>query len=90
MTMGDYVSRLAVVLPLMLMLLGGLYHAAKRGWIRAPGLATGTGAAAIRVVTSVGVAPGSRLVVVEFDGRRLLLAATRSGTVLLDRAAGGQ
>lgn len=82
MTAGDYLSRLAVALPLVLLLIGGLWFTARRGWLKPAG-ASG-GAAVLRPVATLATAPGARLVVIEFDGRHLLLAASRAGTTLLD------
>lgn len=84
MTASDYLSRLAVALPLLLCLMAGLWYAARRGWIRPPGLAAGE-AAALRPIATLGLGPGSRLLIVEFDGYRLLLAVSRGGVTLIDR-----
>ena len=81
--MSDYALRLALVLPLLLLALGGVLVAAKRGLIRLPGASVGPAALVIVQVASLG--PGSRLAVAEFGGRRLLIAVGRGGTVLLDR-----
>ncbi len=82
MTAADYLSRLAVVLPLVLAAMGALWYAVKRGWIRPAGL----GSPHLRAVATLGLGPGARLVVVEFDGKRLLVAASRAGVTLLDHA----
>jgi len=79
-----YLWRLAVALPLVVALLVGAWYAAKRGWVRVPGAATGTPAA--RLVMTLFLGPGARLAVVDFAGRRLLLAVSRSGTSLLHAA----
>ena len=86
MTAADYLSRLTVALPLVIALMGGLWFAAKRGWIRPPGIGTGE-ATVLRPVATLALGPGTRLVVVEFDGRRLLIAASRNGVTLLDHVA---
>ena len=86
MTAGDYLSRLAVALPLVVMLMIGLWYAAKRGWIKVPG-ATSGGEPALRPIATLSLGPGSRLIVVDFDGQRLLIAASRQGIMLL---SGGQ
>jgi len=87
---GEYLSRLAVALPLVLALLGAAYYAAKRGWLpmlRLTGAAPTGVPPALRLIQTIGLGPGARLVVVEFDGRRLLLAAHRSGISRIDSAA---
>jgi flagellar biogenesis protein FliO len=75
------------MLPLVLLLAGGVLYAAKRGWLRLPGMAMTVaaprGCDVLRVVQSLGVGPGVRLVVVEFDGRPLLLAVHRGGVAAL-------
>lgn len=88
MTAVDYLERLGVALPLVLTLLGGSYYAVRRGWLRLPGaVVPGAPATAVRLVQAAGLGPGARLVVVEFDGRRLLLAAHRGGVSLIDSSA---
>ncbi len=87
MSAGEYLSRLGVALPLVLALLGAAYYAAKRGWlpmVNAPGARPADLPPALRLIQTIGLGPGARLVVVEFDGRRLLLAAHRGGVSRLD------
>jgi flagellar biogenesis protein FliO len=83
MTTVDYLSRLAVALPLVIAVMAALWYATKRGWIQPPGVVA---SAHLRPIATLGLGPGARLVIVEFDGRRLLLAASRSGVTLLDHA----
>lgn len=84
MTVGDYLSRLAVALPFIVALLAGLWYAARRGWIKPPGALGAIPGALLRPVATLTIGPGSRLVVVEFDRRHLLLAVSRTGTTLID------
>lgn len=84
---GDYLSRLTVALPLIVALMTGLWYAAKRGWIKPPGIAVGE-PAALRPVATLSLGPGSRLIVIEFDGRRMLIAASRNGITLLGGGPG--
>lgn len=87
MSAGEYLSRLGVALPLVLVLLGVAYYAAKRGWLpmlRLPGEKLPGSPPALRLVQTVGLGPGARLLVVEFDGRRLLLATHRGGISRVD------
>lgn len=54
-----------------------------------PGLALGQRDRAVRVVDAVTMgALGARLVVVEFEGRRLLVGVTRTGMNLIAESAG--
>ena len=79
--MTDYVLRLAVVLPLLLLGLGAVLFAAKRGLIRLPGVATCE--APLKVVQVVNLGPGAKLAVAEFGGKRLLIGVGRDGVRLL-------
>ena len=72
---------------LMLLLVAGLAVASLWLW-RKTQMGGGTMAAKPRGVTlvdSVALGPTSRLIVVEFDNRRLLLSATRQGLTLLSQ-----
>ncbi|TRW14091.1 flagellar biosynthetic protein FliO [Glacieibacterium frigidum] len=82
--MTDAAWRLAWVLPAILMLLGGVLVAARRGLIRLPGASVG--APPLKVVQVVALTPVSRLVVAEFGGETLLIGAGREGLRLLVRA----
>lgn len=75
--------RLAVALPLILLLLGGVLVAARRGLIRLPGASVG--APPLKVVQVVALTPVSKLVVAEFAGETLLIGAGREGLRLLVR-----
>jgi flagellar protein FliO/FliZ len=77
----DYVLRLGLVLPLLLLALGGLLLAARRGLIRLPGVATGE--APLKLVQVVALGPGTKLAVAEFGGERLLIGIGRDGVRLL-------
>ena len=81
MTAADYLTRLAVALPLVIGLLLAGWVAVKRGWIKPAMLGPDP---ALRAVASLGLGPGARLVAVEHDGRRLLVAVSRAGVVLID------
>lgn len=82
--MSDHALRLAIVLPLLLLLLGGVLVAARRGLIRLPGAQVGE--APLRLVQVVALGPGTKLAVADFAGRSLLLGIGREGIRLLDRA----
>lgn len=79
--MSDYVLRLGLVLPLLLLGLGALLLAAKRGLIRLPGVATGD--APLKLVQVVALGSGAKLAVAEFGGERLLIGVGREGVRLL-------
>ncbi|MFN3591841.1 MAG: flagellar biosynthetic protein FliO [Thermaurantiacus sp.] len=97
---GDFLLRIAVALPLILMLAVGILLAARRGWLPLPGLpgavgtvpwqrAVSSGAAgerpALDVVAIKGVAPALRLAVVRFRGEELLVGVAPQGFQLLVR-----
>ncbi|MGQ5700675.1 flagellar biosynthetic protein FliO [Sandaracinobacteroides sp. A072] len=89
MTASDYLLRLAVALPLVLLLAAITLLAAKRGWL--PFAAPGPGKPwlagreqamlEIRQVTALG--PGARIAHVRFGGRDLLLGVSGQGVVRL-------
>jgi hypothetical protein len=97
---GDFLLRLAVALPLILMLAVGVLLAARRGWIPFPG-AVGPPATlpwrrvpsdrkpderpALDVVAVRGIAPALRLAVVRFRGEELLVGVAPQGFQLLVR-----
>ena len=81
--MTEAAWRLALVLPLILILLGGVLYAAKRGLIRLPG--TTVGPLPLRLVQVVAVTPGTRLAVAEFGGATLLIGVGRDGVRVLAR-----
>lgn len=97
---GDFLLRLAVALPLILMLAVGVLLAARRGWIPLPGgpapglpLRWRRGAAhppadappTLDVVAVRGVAPALRLAVVRFRDEELLVGVAPQGFQLLVR-----
>ncbi len=80
---SDYVFRLLVMLPLVLALIVGGLWVAKRVMAMPKGPRQGGGT---RVSETVFLTPGNRLAVVEFGGKRLLLAVTKSGVSLISQA----
>ena len=82
--MTDAAWRLALVLPLILLGLGGVLIAARRGLIRLPGATIGK--PPLNIVQLVALAPHAKLAVVEFGGERLLIGASRDAVTLLARA----
>lgn len=77
MTATDYLSRLALALPLVLALAVAAIFALRRGGWRLPVRVPQD--SALRTVATLALAPGVRLVAVEFEGRRILLAVSRAG-----------
>lgn len=79
--MGEYILRLAIILPIVCGLAWGSLVLWKRlqGGIPAMGQAE----RAVRIVDAVSMGPSGRLVVVAFAGRILLLSATRGQIALV-------
>lgn len=77
MTAIDYLSRLALALPLVIVLAVATIIALKRGWLRLPVRTADNGM--LRAVATLPLAPGIRLIAVEFEGQRLLLAVSKAG-----------
>jgi flagellar protein FliO/FliZ len=82
----EYFLRLLFLIPLV----GGLAFGALWLWRKAqPGLA-GVGGGPreklVKIVDAVPLGASGRLAVVEFEGRRLLLAVTRNGVVRVDES----
>ncbi len=90
----DFLTRLAIALPLVCAAAVVSLLAVKRGWIRLPGfLRPGSQAAALQgplpdlAVTAVkSLAPSSRVAVVRFHGRDHLVGITGTSLVLLATA----
>ena len=86
MSPAELIGRLAVALPVVLLLLGGGFLAARRGWLPLP--AAPGAESRLRLAGSLALAPGVRLVLVECDGRGVLLALSRAGVARIDAAPG--
>ena len=69
--------RLAMALPILLLVLAGVLVAARRGLIRLPG--ANVGALPLRLIQVVALGPGSKLAVAEFGGETLLLGVGKDG-----------
>jgi flagellar protein FliO/FliZ len=86
--MGEYLLRLALLIPLV----GAMAWGSLWLWKRfQPGMGLGGGKAprSILLAEVLPLGPGMRLAVVEFAGQRLLLAISRAGvTRIADDAAG--
>lgn len=81
--MTEAAWRLAIVLPAVLLLLGGILVAARRGLIRLPGATVGP--PPLRVVQVATLTPVSKIVVAEFGGETLLIGVARGGISVLAR-----
>jgi len=84
MTATDYLSRLALALPLVLALAVAAIVAAKRGWLRLPVRAPAD--TLLRATSTLALAPGVRLIAVDFAGKPLLLAVSKAGVSQIDLA----
>ncbi len=83
--MTEYFLRLLFLIPLV----GGLAFGALWLWRKAqPGI-TGSGSRErlVKVIDAVPLGTSGRLAVVEFEGKRLLLAVSRTGVTRVDGAA---
>lgn len=85
---SDYVLRLLVMLPLVCaVIVGGLFVA--RRVMNMTGKTPLKGPARVaRLTESLFLTPGTRLAVVDFADKRLLLAVTKGGVSLLSEAPG--
>lgn len=92
---GEFLTRLAVALPLVCLLAALFVLAVKRGWIRLPAggrmaLAMPRMRAAppgpLRVLSVQAVAPTARVAVVQFHGREHLLAVNGQSLLLIASA----
>jgi len=80
---GDYLLKLALLLPLVCGLLVGCLLLWRKLQGRMPGQ---QGTRAIQVRETMMVSPGLRLAVIDFEGRRLLVSVGRGGVNLIDKA----
>ncbi len=82
--MTEYFLRLLFLVPLV----GGLAFGALWLWRKAqPGMAGGSSRERlVKVVDAVPLGASGRLAVVEFDGKRLLLAVSRNGVTRVDES----
>lgn len=84
--MTEYFLRLLFLIPLV----GGLAFGALWLWRKAqPGMAVGNRERLVKVVDAVPMGTTGRLAVVEFDGKRILLAVSRTGISRLDESGRG-
>ena len=79
---GEYLLKLALLLPLVIGLMIGCLWAWRKLEGRLPG---NQGTRLIQVKESMMLSPGLRLAVIEFEGRKLLVSVGRGGVSLVDR-----
>lgn len=78
--MGEYLLRLVVMVPLV----AGMAYGALWLWRKVqPGMTVGTRDKFVKIVDAVPLGATGRLAVVEFEGKRLLLAVSRGQVQLL-------
>jgi flagellar protein FliO/FliZ len=83
--MWSYILKLVVLLPLVCGLMIGCLYLWRRLESRMPGKPQ---TRMIAVRETMMISPGTRLAVIDFEGRRLLVSVSRAGVALVDRADG--
>jgi flagellar protein FliO/FliZ len=79
-----YILKLVILLPLI----GGMAFGALWLWRRVqPGMAFGQREKAVRLVDAIPLGASGRLAVVDFAGKRLLVAVSRTGIQLVSEGA---
>lgn len=81
--MWAYVLKLVILLPLVCGLMIGCLWLWRKLESRMPGQPTNR---QLKVTETMMVSAGTKLAVLEFEGRKLLVSVSRSGVSLLDRA----
>ncbi len=81
--MWSYILKLVVLLPLVCGLLIGCLYLWRRLEARMPG---NQGERMLKVRETMMVSTGTKLAVIEFEGRRLLVSVSRAGVTLIDKA----
>ena len=81
--MWSYILKLVVLLPLVCGLLIGCLYLWRRLESRMPG---NTGERMLKVRETMMISTGTRLAVVEFEGRKLLVSVGRGGVTLIDKS----
>ena len=80
--MWSYVLKLVILLPLVCGLMVGSLYLWRRLETRMPGKPS---TRMIAVRETMMISPGLRLAVLDFEGRRLLVAVGRGGVTLVDK-----
>ena len=81
--MWSYVLKLVVLLPLVCGLLIGCLYLWRKLESRMPG---NTGERMLKVRETMIISTGTRLAVVEFEGKKLLVSVGRGGVTLIDKS----
>ncbi|KQM96762.1 MULTISPECIES: flagellar biosynthetic protein FliO [Sphingomonas] len=79
--MWSYILKLVVLLPLVCGLMIGCLYLWRRLEARMPG---NQGERLVKVRETMMVSTGTKIAVLEFQGRQLLVSVSRSGVTLLD------
>lgn len=80
--MTEYIVKLAIMLPLVCGLMVGCLYLWRRLESRMPGKPANR---MLSVKETMMVSTGTRLAVLEFEGRKLLVSVSRNGVALIDR-----
>lgn len=80
--MWAYVLKLVILLPLVCGLMIGCLWLWRRLESRMPGQPANR---LLKVTETMMVSPGTKLAVLEFEGRKLLVSVSRGGVSLIDR-----
>jgi flagellar protein FliO/FliZ len=78
----EYIIKLVIMLPLVCGLMIGCLYAWRRLESRLPGQPANR---MLAIKETMMVSTGTRLAVLEFEGRKLLVAVSRTGVTLIDR-----
>lgn len=81
--MWSYILKLVVLLPLVCGLLIGCLYLWRKLESRMPG---NTGERMLKVRETMMISTGTRLAVLEFDGKKLLVSVGRGGVTLIDKS----
>lgn len=81
--MWSYILKLVVLLPLVCGLLIGCLYLWRKLEARMPG---NQGDRMLKVKETMMIATGTRLAVIEFEGRNLLVSVSRGGVTLIDKS----
>ncbi len=81
--MWSYILKLVILLPLVCGLMIGCLYLWRRLEARMPG---NQGERLVKVRETMMVSTGTKLAVLEFDDRLLLVSVSRNGVTLLDRS----
>lgn len=80
--MWSYILKLVILLPLVCGLLIGCLYAWRKLEARLP---KNQGEKLVQIKETMMLAPGLRLAVLEFEGKKLLVSVSRSGVTLVDK-----